>query len=159
MRRVIFAGVALAFSAIGLAAAQGTSTPGTAGGLVGTPDALILGRQAGMDLQGAVTGELKRAVDGKAEVKTYKSAADAIAAWGRAIPGMFPAGTEHGHDTKALPAVWSDRAGFEKASATLTTAAEKMSQAAAADDKAAFAEAFQATAQACGACHRSFRAR
>ena len=75
------------------------------------------------------------------------------------IPSLFPAGSEKGDDTKALPEIWSNRAEFEKDAANLTTQAEKLVQLAEADDKAGFATQFQATGQACGACHRQFRAK
>ena len=122
-------------------------------------DAIVAGRQAAYDLQGSIADSMKRAVDTGADVKPYADGAKAMAAWGRAIPGMFPAGTETAHNTKAQPAVWSDRAGFEKAAANFTDSADKLSAAAATGDKAAFADAFKATAGTCGACHRTFRVR
>src|SRR6185437_5933561 len=122
-------------------------------------DSLIAARQAGMDLQVALAGAIKRGIESKAEVKPFKDAGDGIAAWGKAIPGLFPAGTEKGHKTRALPVIWSDRAGFEKAAANLTEAAETMAKAAEAGNSAEFATAFQATGQACAACHRTYRAR
>jgi cytochrome c556 len=122
------------------------------------PSTLIAIRQAGYDLQGANLGDLKRAVEAKTtEVKPFKPNAEAIVAWSKVIPSLFPKGTDK--DTKALPAVWSDRAGFEKAAANLTAAAETLVKAADANDPAAFATAFKATADACGACHRPFRAK
>ena len=123
------------------------------------PDNIIAGRQAAYDLQSAVAAEMKAAVGSGADVKQYADSAKAMAAWGRAIPGMFPNGTEAGHNTKALPAVWSDRPGFEKAAASFVANAEKLQAAAAADDKPAFAEAFKTTAESCGACHRTYRAK
>jgi cytochrome c556 len=123
-----------------------------------SPDAMIATRQAGMDLQGIALGAIKAAVDAKADVKPLKNASDAIGNWARAIPGMFPTGTEGGK-TKALAAVWSDNAGFTKASADLATAAAALSTAAAAGDAATFADAFKAAGGACGGCHRTYRAR
>jgi cytochrome c556 len=124
-----------------------------------SPDSIIAGRQAAFDLQGAVANDMKAAVESGTAVKPYTDGAKALAKWAAAIPGMFPAGTETGGNTKALPAIWSDRAGFEKAAATFGENATKLSAAAAADDKTAFAEAFKATAGACGACHRTYRAK
>jgi cytochrome c556 len=125
-----------------------------------TPDAIIAGRQAAYDYQGAMAGLMKGAVDGGAtEVKPYANGAKAMVAWGKAIPGMFPTGTETGHNTKALPTVWSDRAGFEKAAANFVAAAEKLQTAAEANNKEEFAVDFKATAQACGACHNTYRAK
>ena len=126
------------------------------------PSALVAIRQAGFALQGANLGDLKRAVTGGVtEVKPFKANAEAILAWAKVIPTLFPKGTDQasGQETKALPAAWSDRAGFEKAAAGLTAAAETLVKAADANDAPAFATAFKATADACGGCHRPYRAK
>jgi cytochrome c556 len=149
MKQVLLGGACLVLAAIGFARAQ-TSEEST------RPEDFIATRQAGMELQYAVAGDMKRAVAAKLDVHPYKDGADAIVLWSRAIPGLFPAGTDKGHDTKAKPEIWSDRAGFEKAAARLTDAARKLSQAAGSGDKAQFAAAFQATDQACAACHHSY---
>ena len=125
----------------------------------GSTDAIIAGRQAAYDLMAGNGAAIKAAVDGGLAVKPYVAGAKGIVAWAHAIPGMFPAGTDKGHNTKALPAIWSDRAGFEKDAAALGTAADKLVVAANADDKAAFAAAFKETSEACGACHHDYRAR
>jgi len=153
LRQPVLLMALLGMAAIAPAHAQSDSRPAA------TPEAIIAGRQAGMDLQSAIVGLMKQAVEAKAEVKPYKDGADAIVAWSKAIPGMFPSGTEQGNSTKALSAVWCDRSGFEKAAASLTDKATKLARSAEADDKAAFAAAYQATTQACGACHRTYRAR
>src|SRR4051794_13389956 len=88
-------------------------------------DDLIAARQAEMKLHAALMGVMKRAVDDKvADVKPFKDAGDALAASGRALPGLFVEGTDKGHDTKALPAIWSDHAGFEKAATNFADAAQ-----------------------------------
>ncbi len=153
MRHVLLCAACLTIGAAGFAMAQG------AGGISAPPDAFIAARQAGMDLQFALMGDMKRAVDAKADVKPFKNAADAILAWSRAIPGLFPAGSDRGHDTKALPGIWSDRAGFVKAAATLGEAAATLGKAASAGDQPGFAAAYQATGQACNDCHRTYRSR
>jgi cytochrome c556 len=76
---------------------------------------------------------------------------------GVAIPALFAEGTEHGRNTRALPKVWSDRAGFEKAAANLTEAARRMANAAATDDRVEFAKANLATVAACSVCHMAYR--
>src|SRR5437868_6396340 len=73
---------------------------------------VIAMRQAGQDLVGAVDEDMKRAVAAKEDVKPYADNAKAIADWMRQFPALFPPGSDKGHDTKALPAIWSDRAGF-----------------------------------------------
>ena len=74
------------------------------------------------------------------------------------IPGLFPPDSATG-DTKALPAVWSDRAGFEAAARNAIAASGKLEQAAGSGDKAATAQAFREMGAGCGGCHRNFRGR
>ena len=119
-------------------------------------DQLIAARQAGFKLQGAVFGGMKAVIDARGDVKTQASAAAAIAGWARAVPGLFPAGSDGG-TTKALPKVWSDRAGFEKAAATLDAEAGKLATLAKAGDQPGFAAQWQVVRGACSACHDSYR--
>ncbi len=157
-RRNILAAALLGVGTLGTAA--GPALGQDAGGTVSVPATnIILGRQAGMDLQAGNAAAMKAAVEAKADVKGFKDPAEAIAKWGRAIPGLFVPGTEKGDNTKALPAVFSDQAGFAKAAGNLTAAATKLADAAGAGDKAAFAAAFQQVGQACGGCHRNYRAK
>ena len=141
----------LAFGAAG-ALAQGTAVSLPA-------DTIIAARQAGFDLQAGNVGGMKAAIDGGGDVKGFRDAAKALSNWGRTIPSLFPDGTQTGHDTHALPAVWSDRAGFEKAAENFWTQADKLAVLAEANDKPGFAAQYAATTQACGACHRNFRQR
>ena len=153
MRKLVgVCGALLVLGAAGLATAQGTS--------VQLPsDTIIAARQAGFDLQAGNAGAMKAAIDSGADVKSYRDAAMALSNWGQVIPAMFPDGTQAGHDTHALPAVWSDRAGFEKAAENFWTQADKLAVLAEADDKAGFAAQYTETTKACGACHRNFRQR
>jgi cytochrome c556 len=119
-------------------------------------DQLIAARQAGLKLQGAAFGGMKGVIDAKGDLKTQAFAASAIAAWARAMPGLFPAGSDGG-TTKALPTVWSDRAGFEKAAATLATEAAKLADLAKAGDQSGFAAQWGVVRGACSACHDKYR--
>ena len=71
-------------------------------------------------------------------------------------PAMFPAGSQNG-DTAALPAVWTDRAEFEKAFAKLGADAKaalgKMT------DEARAKATFPEVLKDCGGCHEKFRAK
>ena len=58
-------------------------------------------------------------------------------------------------ETHALPAVWDDKAGFEAAGKAWYDAATKLR---AATDEASFKAAFPAVGNACGDCHKKFRA-
>lgn len=122
-------------------------------------DEVVATRRAGMSLQGGNLAAMKQAVEAGADVKPLAGSAKALAGWGRVIPPIFPAGTESVGGTKARPEIWSDRAGFERASTNLVTQADKLSQLAEANDKAGFAAQYTATTQACGACHQNYRVR
>lgn len=157
MRLLIVPTLALAAGALAIGSIVSAPAQGT-GPL--SADQIIANRQAGQALMGASFAEMKYSVDNKAtDVKRYKPVADAMARWMSAFPDQFPPGTEQGHNTKALPAIWSDRAGFEKDARAMTDEAKKLAQAADANDPAAFATAFQNTGKACGACHRTYRAK
>ena len=119
-------------------------------------DQLIAARQAGFKLQGAAFGGMKAVIDAGGDVKTQAFAASAIAGWARALPGLFPAGSDGG-STKALPTVWSDRAGFEKAAATLDAEATKLAALAKAGDQPGFAAQWTVVRNACSACHDNYR--
>lgn len=74
----------------------------------------------------------------------------------------FPAGTQQGApgiDTRALPAIWTDRAGFDRAEAALPARLAALREAAASGNVANFQAATQAAGAACGDCHRPYRAR
>lgn len=120
---------------------------------------VIAVRKAGMDLQSSAVGAVGLAVKAGVEVKSFAGAGSATAAWAKQIPGLFPAGTDKGENTKALPTIWSDSAGFAKAAADLGTAADKLTAAAKAEDKEAFAAALKDVGGACGACHKTYRAK
>lgn len=57
--------------------------------------------------------------------------------------------------TRALPAIWSDPAGFKKAADALTAAAEGL---AATSDLAGLQAAMGAAGAGCGTCHKAYRA-
>jgi len=116
----------------------------------------IAGRQAGMLMSGALMGSIKGALDRGDDVKTLGFAARSIATWANAIPGLFPAGSDQG-DTEAMPAVWSDRAGFEARAKAYADAAAKLADLAKAGDKDGFAAQFQVVRGTCNECHRVYK--
>jgi|ERR1700704_1964254 cytochrome c556 len=116
-------------------------------------------RQAGMGLQSADFAGIRAVVAAKGDVKTLESPAKAIARWIKQFPTLFPAGTEQGHDTRALPAIWSDNAGFQKAAGNLAGAATKLAELAKAGDADAVAAQVKVVGDACAACHKDYRAR
>ena len=119
-------------------------------------DALIAGRQAAFKLSGATFGGIKATIDAGGDVAKLGNAAKALADWAHAIPGMFPPGSDGGA-TKALPTVWSDRAGFAKAAAAYEAAAAKLGDLARAGDSAGVAAQWTVVRGTCGACHDTYR--
>jgi cytochrome c556 len=116
-------------------------------------------RQVGMDLTGGNIAYIKAVVQAKGDVKPLEVPAKAIARWAATIPVLFPPGSEKGGDTKALPEIWSDRAGFEKIAAAAGAAATKLAEAAKAGDADTVAAQFKALGEQCGACHKGYRAK
>lgn len=116
-------------------------------------------RQAGQDLMLGDFSGIRAVVAAKGDVKTLEKPAAALARWIRQFPSQFPPGTETGHDTKALPAVWSDPAGFRKAADDFVAAADKLTELAKAGDADGVAAQVKVVGDACGACHRTYRAR
>lgn len=124
----------------------------------GPPDPIML-RQAGQDLVlGDFTG-IGAVVKLKGDVTKLEQPAKALARWMTQFPTLFPPGSDTGHNTKALPAVWSDQAGFQKAADKFIDAADKLAQLAKAGDADGVASQVKIVGEACGACHRAYRAK
>jgi cytochrome c556 len=140
-----------ALSAAGLAAAQSAQPLPT------SPETYVAARQASFGLSAATFGGLKAALDAGQTPKSQAFQAKALARWAKTLPTLFPEGSTTAA-SKALPAVWSDRAGFDKAAAGYVEATAKLQAAAEADDKAAFEAVWAQTREACGTCHKSYRA-
>jgi len=82
-----------------------------------------------------------------------KAAMEKIAANAAGTAALFPPGSEGGD---ALPAIWENFADFEAKALALKTAADAAA-AATEGGLEAFAPAFGAVGQACGACHEAYR--
>lgn len=145
-------GAALLLVAVAVAA------PATQSRAVAAPEAadVIAGRQAAYRLSAALFGSMKGAIDRGDDVKTQAFAARAITGWAKALPGMFPAGSDVA-PSEALPAVWSDRPGFEAKAAAYAAAAEKLAVVAEAGDKPGFAAQWAEVRGTCGGCHDIYR--
>ncbi len=146
MRKTLALAAALAVAASGLAVAQTGPNP-------------IETRQVAFALLGGNYAGIRAVATAKGDVKTLEGPAKAIARYAAIIPTLFPAGTQTGNGTKALPEIWSDNAGFQKAAAGLGEAAAQLAKVANAGDAAGVDAAIKAVGDACGACHRTFRAR
>src|SRR5262249_16056485 len=73
--------------------------------------------QAAMKAVGQATGELAKIAkkETKFDATTVKTNAEIIHDKLMSVTGLFPEGSETGHKTHALPAIWKDRATFEAA--------------------------------------------
>lgn len=74
------------------------------------------------------------------------------------IKALFPPGSDQGARTRALPTIWSDRAGFEGRADAFAARAPALLAAAQGSDAAALGSVLQATGEACTNCHRPHRA-
>lgn len=79
---------------------------------------------------------------------------DGLAADAKKLKGLYPAGSDKDPKSEALPAVWSNKADFEKKLADMGEAAEKAGKA---TDQASFQTAFKAVGTTCAACHNTYR--
>ena len=119
---------------------------------------VIKARQDNRKATGPEMRAIKAIVDAKGDVKDIGKHAAKLKELEIAFGKMFPAGSDKG-ETKALPTVWSDKAGFEKAGMNAQAAYDKLAMAAGSGDMAATAAAFGDVSKACGACHTTYRAK
>lgn len=101
---------------------------------------------------------IKGVIDAKGDVKAIVPQAAKLKELEIAFVKLFTAGSDKG-DTKALPTVWSDMAGFQAASKNAEGAFDKLAATAGSGDLAATTAAFGDAGKACGACHEKFRAK
>jgi cytochrome c556 len=119
---------------------------------------VIKERQENRKQAGAAMRAIKGVVDAKGPTTAAVEQAAKLKTLEAAFVKMFPAGSDKG-ETKALPVVWTDWAGFETASKNADVAFDKLAVAAGSGDQAALAAAFADAGKACGACHEKFRAK
>ena len=119
-------------------------------------DDVIKQRQENRKQTAATMRAIKGVIDAKGDVKTIVPQAAKLKELELAFVKLFPAGSDKG-DTKALPTVWSDMAGFQAASKNVDGAYDKLAVAAGSGDLAAVTTALGDTGKACGACHEKFR--
>jgi cytochrome c556 len=119
---------------------------------------VIKERQEHRKQAAAAMRAIKGIIDAKGPTAGAVEQAAKLKASEAAFVKLFPAGSDKG-DTKALPTVWSDWAGFQAASKNADAAYDKLAVAAGSGDMAALTAAFGDTGKACGACHEKFRAK
>jgi cytochrome c556 len=140
---LLWGGIALALGGATVAAAQ-TDVIGQ--------------RRAGLKRMGDTMTAMRPVADARAPGTQFVAQIDDMISFYRGMPALFPAGSGTG-DTKALPTIWSDNAGFLAANADTVAKLQALRVAAAGGDGGAFQDAWRAVGPTCGNCHRPYRAR
>jgi cytochrome c556 len=135
------------------------------GGLAGTaaaqpkPDVLVKQRQSAMTLIGKYWGPIAGMASGK--VSPYN--ADVISRNATYLENLaqmpwdgFHESTK-GEKSRALPAMWEQRAKFDELAQRLQTETAKLGEVARKKDEAAVKQQYAAVGKVCGSCHESFR--
>jgi cytochrome c556 len=128
-------------------------------GVAGAPFAqdVIAARREGLKAMAAHLEAIKAVAEARGDAAPLVPRIDEMIAFFEGLPARFPEGSGTGN-TRALPSIWTDRAGFERAHANMVAQLRALRSAAQAGDPAAFTAAFQQTGATCGACHRAYRA-
>ncbi|MGZ8347696.1 MAG: c-type cytochrome [Allosphingosinicella sp.] len=121
-----------------------------------TPEETVRARQAAYGLSAATFAQMKATIDAGGDVRPYAFGARMLQRWARAIPAMFPTGSNVA-PTRAKAEVWSDRAGFEQRAQAYADASGQLATAAQGGDLAAFTAAWTAVRESCGGCHDGYR--
>ena len=156
MRTVMIAGVVGLLCAVGVAGAQDAAAPVSM-----SAGDVVAGRKAAMNLSGAAMSGIKAGIDAGGPVRSQAFAAGGLARWGRAIPGMFPAGTGVAEladgATAAKSEIWTNRADFDAKAAAFAAEAQKLADLARADDAAGFAAQWTVVRASCQTCHDAYK--
>jgi len=123
------------------------------------PDVLVKQRQAVMTLQGKYWGPIAGMASGK--VSPYN--ADVISRNATYLENLaqmpwdgFHESTK-GEKSRALPAVWEQKAKFDELAQRLQTETAKLGEVARKKDEAGVKQQYAAVGKVCGACHEDFR--
>jgi len=121
------------------------------------PEDVIKYRRNVMKANGAHEAAIRAILQGKVDYKNQLADhAKALENINKDIPSIFPKGSDSG-DTKALPAIWSDRVGFEKRAGDAKQKSADFAKAVMAGDTQAAAAKYKELSEACKACHKDFR--
>jgi cytochrome c556 len=123
------------------------------------PDVLVKQRQSAMTLIGKYWGPIAGMASGK--VSPYN--ADVVSRNATYLENLaqmpwdgFHESTK-GEKSRALPAVWGERAKFDDLAQRLQAETAKLGQVARAKDEAGVKQQYAAVGKVCGACHEGFR--
>jgi cytochrome c556 len=118
----------------------------------------IAARKDNRKQAGAAMKAIKGIIDAKGPTSGAVAHAAKVKELAVAHVKLYPKGSDKG-DTKALPVIWTDWAGFEAANTASANAADAMATAAGSGSLEALTAAFGATGKTCGACHEKYRAK
>jgi len=104
----------------------------------------------GMTLRGAMQGQF----EGEDRIAAAQTLVDNFAELG----ALFPEDSQTG-DTKALPAIWTDKDGFMQAYSASVVASANLLAAANSGDDAAWGAALKEVGASCGGCHTKYQAK
>lgn len=123
------------------------------------PDVLVKQRQSAMTLIGKYWGPIAGMASGK--VSPYN--ADVISRNATYLENLaqmpwdgFHESTK-GEKSRALPAVWQQKAKFDELAQRLQVETQKLGEVARRKDEAGVKQQFAAVGKVCGACHEGFR--
>ena len=123
------------------------------------PDVLVKQRQGAMTLIGKYWGPIAGMASGK--VSPYN--ADVISRNATYLENLAQMPWDGFHEstkdekTKALPAIWSQKAKFDELAQRLQTETAKLGELARKKDEAGVKQQYAAVGKTCGACHEGFR--
>ena len=118
---------------------------------------LIAARQAMMHMAATLLyQEVMPAAKSGTDVKAASRAADGLDLFGHSLAGLFPEGSG-GADSRALPAIWENKADFVARSNAFGDAAARLKALATAGDAAGFAAQAKLVEQGCNSCHGRYR--
>ena len=126
------------------------------------PEIMVKQRQSAMTLIGKYWGPIAGMASGK--VSPYN--ADVVSRNATYLENLaqmpwdgFHESTKDEKNTKALPAVWSEKAKFDELAQRLQTETAKLGEVARKKDEAGVKQQYAAVGKVCGACHEGFRAK
>jgi len=119
---------------------------------------VIAARHAMMHMAATLMFEsVMPAVKNGTDVRRQEHAADGLAHFGHSIAGLFPDGST-GPESRALPAIWANKADFEAKAKTFGDSSARLAELAKAGDTAGFAAQAPVVASGCNSCHSLYRA-
>ena len=120
---------------------------------------VITARQAIYKGFGAATKPIGPMLKGDApfDLAVVKKALTTYSDGVKKLPALFPDDSKTGHDTEALPAIWSNKADFEGRLSKF--ASESDAALVAITDEASFKATMPKLLGNCGGCHKEYRAK